>query len=103
MALSKPLISGSALGTEGQIAVYGYRGGPCYRCIFPTPPPPEAVLTCGEGGILGPGVNLNVVSELIFSCRGDWVNAGAGGNQGDDRFKHNFEYLPALYELILSI
>jgi adenylyltransferase and sulfurtransferase len=62
VALSKPLISGSALGTEGQIAVYGYRGGPCYRCIFPTPPPPEAVLTCGEGGILGPGDISNVVS-----------------------------------------
>jgi adenylyltransferase/sulfurtransferase len=52
---SKPLVSGSALGTEGQITVYGYEGGPCYRCVFPTPPPAESVLTCGEGGILGPG------------------------------------------------
>ena len=51
----KPLVSGSALGTEGQLAVYGYRGGPCYRCVFPTPPPPDSVVTCGEGGILGPG------------------------------------------------
>jgi adenylyltransferase and sulfurtransferase len=51
----KPLISGSALGTEGQLATYGYGGGPCYRCVFPVPPSPEAVLTCGEGGILGPG------------------------------------------------
>jgi adenylyltransferase and sulfurtransferase len=55
VVLSKPLISGSALGTEGQIAVYGYKGGPCYRCVFPNPPPAESVLTCGEGGILGPG------------------------------------------------
>jgi len=52
---SKPLVSGSALGTEGQISVYCYRGGPCYRCVFPNPPPAESVLTCGEGGILGPG------------------------------------------------
>jgi adenylyltransferase and sulfurtransferase len=51
----KPLVSGSALGTEGQITLYGYQGGPCYRCIFPNPPPPESVLSCGEGGILGPG------------------------------------------------
>jgi adenylyltransferase and sulfurtransferase len=51
----KPLVSGSALGTEGQITLYRYQGGPCYRCIFPSPPPPESVLTCGEGGILGPG------------------------------------------------
>ena len=58
VVLSKPLISGSALGTEGQIAVYGYNGGPCYRCIFPQPPPPESVLTCGEGGILGPGTTI---------------------------------------------
>jgi adenylyltransferase and sulfurtransferase len=62
VALSKPLISGSALGTEGQIAVYCHKGGPCYRCIFPTPPPPETVLTCGEGGILGPGAPSNVLS-----------------------------------------
>jgi adenylyltransferase and sulfurtransferase len=52
---SKPLVSGSALGTEGQLTVYCYRGGPCYRCVFPQPPPAESVLTCGEGGILGPG------------------------------------------------
>jgi len=56
--LSKPLVSGSALGTEGQIAVYGYNGGPCYRCVFPVPPPAESVLTCGEGGILGPGTAI---------------------------------------------
>lgn len=54
VVLSKPLISGSALGTEGQITIYGYKGGPCYRCMFPKPPPGESVLTCGEGGILGP-------------------------------------------------
>uniref|UniRef100_A0A8W7PPE1 THIF-type NAD/FAD binding fold domain-containing protein n=1 Tax=Anopheles coluzzii TaxID=1518534 RepID=A0A8W7PPE1_ANOCL len=51
--LRKPLVSGSALQLEGQLTVYNYRGGPCYRCLFPTPPPPESVTNCGDGGVLG--------------------------------------------------
>ncbi|MEK7410520.1 MAG: ThiF family adenylyltransferase [Actinomycetota bacterium] len=39
----KPLVSGSALRFEGQLSVYGYEGGPCYRCLFPKPPPRESV------------------------------------------------------------
>lgn len=39
----KPLVSGSALQFEGQLTVYNYQGGPCYRCLFPKPPPPETV------------------------------------------------------------
>ncbi|NXD20857.1 MOCS3 sulfurtransferase, partial [Spelaeornis formosus] len=49
----KPLVSGSALRLEGQLAVYNHRGGPCYRCLFPRPPPPHAVTTCADGGVLG--------------------------------------------------
>lgn len=49
----KPLVSGSALQLEGQLTVYNYKGGPCYRCIFPSPPPPEAVTNCGDGGVIG--------------------------------------------------
>ena len=80
VVLSKPLVSGSALGTEGQITVYGYRGGPCYRCVFPNPPPAESVLTCGEGGILGPG-NYCVYCSLLISSRWrDWSNAGTRDN-----------------------
>ncbi|XP_054835511.1 adenylyltransferase and sulfurtransferase MOCS3 [Eublepharis macularius] len=54
----KPLVSASALRLEGQLAVYGYRGGPCYRCLFPKPPPPETVTNCADGGVLGvvPGI-----------------------------------------------
>ena len=54
----KPLVSGSILGFEGQLSVYNYRGGPCYRCLFPEPPPPGTVPSCAEGGVLGvlPGV-----------------------------------------------
>lgn len=50
---SKPLVSGSALQLEGQLTVYNYRNGPCYRCLFPKPPPPETVTNCGDGGVIG--------------------------------------------------
>ena len=53
--LRKPLVSGSALRFEGQLTVYGWRGGPCYRCLFPSPPPPDTVTNCSEGGVLGVG------------------------------------------------
>lgn len=51
--LKKPLVSGSALQMDGQITIYGYRNGPCYRCIFPVPPPPITVTNCSDGGVLG--------------------------------------------------
>ncbi|KAJ3235486.1 Molybdenum cofactor synthesis protein 3 [Chytriomyces hyalinus] len=51
--LDKVLVSGSALRLEGQLTVYHYKGGPCYRCLFPTPPPPETVTNCSDGGVLG--------------------------------------------------
>ncbi|XP_065831242.1 adenylyltransferase and sulfurtransferase MOCS3-like [Oscarella lobularis] len=56
--LGKPLVSGSALRFEGQLTTYNYEGGPCYRCLFPKPPPPETVTNCSDGGVLGviPGV-----------------------------------------------
>lgn len=40
---------------EGQLTVYNFNNGPCYRCIFPVPPPPETVTNCGDGGVLGAG------------------------------------------------
>ncbi|XP_037087924.1 LOW QUALITY PROTEIN: adenylyltransferase and sulfurtransferase MOCS3-like [Pollicipes pollicipes] len=54
----RPLVSGSALRFEGQLTTYNHAGGPCYRCLFPTPPPPETVTNCSDGGVLGvvPGV-----------------------------------------------
>ena len=38
-----------------QLTVYNYEGGPCYRCLYPTPPPPETVTNCSDGGVLGAG------------------------------------------------
>ncbi|KAG8131721.1 hypothetical protein E2320_009628 [Naja naja] len=54
----KPLVSASALRLEGQLVVYNFQGGPCYRCLFPKPPPPETVTNCADGGVLGvvPGI-----------------------------------------------
>lgn len=56
--LDKPLVSGAALGLEGQLTVYHYNGGPCYRCLFPTPPPATACQRCSDSGVLGvvPGI-----------------------------------------------
>ncbi|KAL2913207.1 hypothetical protein HK105_207326 [Polyrhizophydium stewartii] len=51
-------VSGSALCMDGQLTVHNLDGGPCYRCIFPVPPPSETVTNCSEGGVLGvvPGI-----------------------------------------------
>lgn len=54
----KPLVFASVYRFEGQIAVFNLSGGPNYRDLFPTPPPPELIPNCAEGGVLGvlPGV-----------------------------------------------
>lgn len=51
----RPLISGSALRWEGQLTVYNYADGPCYRCLYPTPPNPQFVTNCSDGGVIGAG------------------------------------------------
>jgi adenylyltransferase and sulfurtransferase len=54
VALTKPLISGAAQKLEGQLCTYNLDNtGPCYRCMFPKPPPAAAAATCEETGILG--------------------------------------------------
>jgi adenylyltransferase/sulfurtransferase len=56
--LGKPNVYGSIFRFEGQITVFGHPGGPCYRCLYPEPPPPGLVPSCAEGGVLGvlPGI-----------------------------------------------
>jgi adenylyltransferase/sulfurtransferase len=57
--LGKPNVYGSIFRFEGQASVFDpKRGGPCYRCLFPEPPPPGSVPNCAEGGVLGvlPGI-----------------------------------------------
>ncbi|MDF2748842.1 MAG: Sulfur carrier protein adenylyltransferase ThiF [Gaiellaceae bacterium] len=53
-----PLVHGSIYRFEGQVTVFKPHEGPCYRCLFPTPPPPELAPSCAEGGVLGvlPGI-----------------------------------------------
>src|ERR1041385_4705995 len=54
----KPNAYGSIFRFEGQAAVFGTKEGPCYRCLYPEPPPPGLVPSCAEGGVLGvlPGI-----------------------------------------------
>ena len=54
----KPNIYGSIFRFEGQVSVFATKDGPCYRCLYPEPPPPGLVPSCAEGGVLGilPGV-----------------------------------------------
>ncbi|KAJ3358900.1 hypothetical protein GGF32_009911 [Allomyces javanicus] len=78
--LGKPLVSGSALRFDGQLTVYHYRGGPCYRCLFPTPPPPETVTNCDDGGVLGPVTgmlgSLQALEVLKIVALGESAFAG---------------------------
>ena len=66
--LNKPNIHGSIFRFEGQATVFSANGGPCYRCLFPTPPPPELAPSCAEAGVLGllPGtVGLIQATEVV--------------------------------------
>lgn len=73
----RPLVSASALRTEGQLIVLNHPplapgdplGGPCYRCIFPRPPPAASLLSCGEGGILGPVVGTMGVLQALEAIK----------------------------------
>ena len=66
--LRKPNVYGSIFRFEGQATVFAYEGGPCYRCLYPEPPPPGLVPSCAEGGVLGilPGlVGVMQATEVI--------------------------------------
>lgn len=56
--LGKPNVYGSIFRFEGQATVFATQDGPCYRCLYPEPPPPGLVPSCAEGGVLGilPGI-----------------------------------------------
>ncbi|KAJ5522655.1 hypothetical protein N7513_013228 [Penicillium frequentans] len=75
--LGKPLVSASALRTEGQLMVLNYPprppgdkdGGPCYRCVFPKPPPADSVVSCADGGIMGPVVGTMGVLQALEAIK----------------------------------
>lgn len=70
-------MSASALKTEGQLIVLNCpplpagdeKGGPCYRCVFPKPPPAESVVSCGDGGIIGPVVGVMGVMQALEAIK----------------------------------
>src|SRR5215203_7481786 len=66
--LQIPVVSASILGFDGQISVFAPYEGPCYRCLYPTPPPAELAPSCGAAGVLGvlPGtMGLLQATEVI--------------------------------------
>ena len=66
--LKIPVVSASILGFDGQLAVFAPYEGPCYRCLYPTPPPAELAPSCGANGVLGvlPGtMGLLQATEVI--------------------------------------
>ncbi|WYZ42494.1 hypothetical protein EsH8_VI_000193 [Colletotrichum jinshuiense] len=96
--LQKPLVSASAFRTDGQLIILNspaapqgsLDGGPCYRCVFPKPPPPDSVVSCGEGGILGPVVGVMGVLQALEAIK--LVAAGAV----DDKVKVKEAAAPSL-------
>lgn len=70
----KPNVYGSIFRFEGQVSVFWGAEGPCYRCLFPEPPPPGLVPSCAEGGVLGvlPGIigslQANEVIKLLLGA-----------------------------------
>ena len=74
-----PVVHGSIFRFEGQVTVFKPHEGPCYRCLFPQPPPPELAPSCAEGGVLGvlPGIIGSLqASETLKLLHGDRRLAG---------------------------
>jgi adenylyltransferase/sulfurtransferase len=79
--LKKPNVYGSIFRFEGQASVFApHLGGPCYRCLYPEPPPPGLVPSCAEGGVLGvlPGIigviQATEILKLILGTGGSLLN-----------------------------
>ena len=74
--LEKPDVYGAVFQFEGQSSVFCMRDGPCYRCLFPEPPPPELVQSCAESGVLG---MVPAIIGSIQSVEAVKIIAGIGG------------------------
>jgi adenylyltransferase/sulfurtransferase len=70
--LGIPTVHGSVLRFEGRVSVFGAEGGPCYRCLYPEPPPPGVVPDCQDAGVLGvmPGLvgTLQAAEAIKLVC-----------------------------------
>ena len=78
--LGKPNVYGSIYRFDGQVSIFNYNEGPCYRCLYPTPPPDSLVPSCSESGVLGvlPGIigtlQANEVLKIILKIGNLMVN-----------------------------
>lgn len=71
----KAIVSGSGVKTEGQLSILNFKGkGPCYRCFYPSPPPPNSVTSCTDGGVIGPVIGLMGVMMAVETIKvlTDW-------------------------------
>jgi molybdopterin/thiamine biosynthesis adenylyltransferase/rhodanese-related sulfurtransferase/molybdopterin converting factor small subunit len=74
VAFDRPVVHGSVYRFEGQVSVFKPHVGPCYRCLYPEPPPPELAPSCAEAGVLGvlPGViglfQATETLKLLLNC-----------------------------------
>jgi adenylyltransferase/sulfurtransferase len=106
--LQKPLVSASALRTDGQLMVLNYpantqgsnTGGPCYRCIFPKPPPANQVVSCGDGGIFGPVVGVMGVLQALEAIK--LLIEGLKVSDISDAELHESKVLPSPSLLLFS-
>lgn len=83
--LGKPNVYGSIFQFEGQASVFFAKEGPCYRCLYPSPPPPGLVPSCAEGGVLGvlPGIVGTIqAAEVIKLIVGGGLSGGSGPSAG---------------------
>lgn len=68
--LNITVVSASGLGTDGQLTILNYKNiGPCYRCFYPKPPPPNSVTSCSSGGVIGPCIGLVGVMMAIETLK----------------------------------
>ena len=75
----RPLVSGAAVGFDGQLSVYNFKNSPCYRCRFPRPPRRGSVASCSDAGVLGPIPGLVGVLQSIETIK---VLTGIGSSMG---------------------
>ena len=68
LMLKKPVVHGSIFRFEGQVTTFVPFQGPCYRCLYPSPPPPELAPSCAEAGVLGvlPGIVGTLQANEVF-------------------------------------
>ncbi|EEB08730.1 URM1 activating enzyme [Schizosaccharomyces japonicus yFS275] len=65
----KPLVSASAVQLEGQLLVYNFENGPCYRCMFPQPTPAASLMSCSSAGVFGPIVGVIGVMQALETLK----------------------------------